>query len=67
MKSLSLLIISAILFISCSTNDSDDWQLGPFVKYDANPIITPQGDTWEAKDVFNPAAFADNEQIYMLY
>lgn len=67
MKSLSLLIISALLFISCSTNDSDDWQLGPFVKYDGNPIITPQGDTWESKDVFNPAAFADNEQIYMLY
>lgn len=67
MKSLSILIFSALLLISCSTNESVEWQLGPFVKYDANPIITPQGDTWEAKDVFNPAAFADNDQIYMLY
>ncbi len=67
MKSLSIFIFSALLFISCNTNESVDWQLGPFVKYEANPIITPQGDTWEAKDVFNPAAFADNDQIYMLY
>ena len=67
MKSLSILIISTLLLISCSTNNSEEWQLGPFVKYDGNPIITPQGDTWESKDVFNPAAFADNDLIYMLY
>ncbi|TVQ68091.1 MAG: glycosidase [Balneolaceae bacterium] len=47
--------------------DSDEWQLGPFVKYDNNPIMVPQGDTWEAKDIFNPAAFAEDDLIYMLY
>lgn len=41
--------------------------MGPFVKYDGNPVIAPQGDSWEAKDVFNPAAWSDGETIYMLY
>lgn len=43
------------------------WQLGPFTKYEGNPILTPQGDTWEAKDVFNPAAWSDGETVFMLY
>lgn len=43
------------------------WQLGPFQKYQGNPIITPQGNTWESKDVFNPAAWTDGETVYMIY
>lgn len=43
------------------------WQLGPFQKHDANPILTPQGDSWQAKDVFNPTAWTDGKTIYMLY
>ncbi len=63
-----ILTLIATSLISCTIQDDpNDWQLGPFVKYDGNPIITPQGDSWESKDVFNPAAFADNDQIYMLY
>lgn len=59
--------VTALFLLSCNSPDNQDWQLGPFVKYDGNPIITPQGDTWEAKDVFNPAAFSDDDTIYMLY
>ncbi|GAB4580334.1 MAG: glycoside hydrolase family 130 protein [Anaerolineales bacterium] len=43
------------------------WQLGPFTKHPANPILTPQGTTWEAKDVFNPSVWTDGETIWMLY
>lgn len=43
------------------------WQLGPFEKYHDNPVITPRGDSWEAKDVFNPAAWTDGETVYMIY
>lgn len=70
MKSLKSILCSlVILFIalSCSEDDSDDWQLGPFERYDGNPILTPRGDGWEAKDVFNPAAWSDGETIFMLY
>ncbi len=61
----SIILISLIL--SCTTQTENDWQMGPFVKYHNNPVITPQGDSWEAKDVFNPAAWSDGETIYMLY
>src|SRR5690554_2469782 len=62
------LLFLLLVSISCSLPvKSDDWQLGGFVKYEGNPILTPQGDSWEAKDVFNPAAWSDGEQIYMLY
>lgn len=41
--------------------------LGPFDKYAKNPILMPQGDTWEAKDVFNPAAIVRGDKVYLLY
>ena len=43
------------------------WQLGPFDKYESNPILVPQGATWEAKDVFNPTTWSDGETVFMLY
>ncbi len=43
------------------------WELGPFTKYEGNPILTPRGDTWEAKDVFNPAAWSDGDSVWLLY
>lgn len=61
----SIILIS--LIASCTAQTETDWQMGPFVKYNNNPVITPQGDSWEAKDVFNPAAWSDGEMIYMLY
>lgn len=75
MKLFSAIMIAALLFSSCSespepgaTAESDkNWQLGPFEKFEGNPILTPQGDSWEAKDLFNPAAFSDGETITMLY
>ena len=62
-----LLTITLVAALACSTEYEENWQMGPFVKYEGNPIITPQGDTWEAKDVFNPASWSDGETIYMLY
>lgn len=62
------ILLCLILMVSfCSEYQQDNWQLGPFQKYEGNPIITPQGATWEAKDVFNPAAITDGESIYMFY
>lgn len=60
-------LIVMVFALSCSETDSDNWQLGPFERYEGNPILTPQGNSWEAKDVFNPAAWSDGETIYMLY
>ncbi|MCL6593204.1 MAG: glycosidase, partial [Alicyclobacillus sp.] len=41
--------------------------LGPFVRHHSNPILTPQGDTWEAKDLFNPAAIVHQDRVYLFY
>lgn len=43
------------------------WGIGPFEKHPANPILTPRGATWEAKDVFNPAAWAEDGTVSLLY
>ncbi|GMA50834.1 glycosylase [Alicyclobacillus contaminans] len=40
---------------------------GPFVKYEHNPILSPQGDSWESKDLFNPAAVVKDGKVYLLY
>ena len=29
--------------------------------------MMPQGSTWESKDIFNPTAWTDNNQIFLLY
>ncbi len=70
MKSVSCLLSYLLLLLftlSCGEADSDNWELGPFERYDGNPILTPRGNSWEAKDVFNPAAWSDGDTIYMLY
>ena len=33
-----------------------EFPLGPFTAYEGNPIMRPQGDTWESASVYNPAA-----------
>lgn len=58
------LLASICITAGCS---EQSWQLSPFQKYDRNPILTPRGNSWEAKDVFNPTAWSDGETIYMLY
>ena len=56
------LLVAVSILLGCAEADTGvteaerAWQIGPFQKYEGNPILTPQGETWEAKDVFNPAA-----------
>ncbi len=71
----SLYLAVGLFLCACqqpaSTNTSpatsDTWQLGPFTKHPSNPILLPRGDTWEAKDLFNPTAWTDGETIYLFY
>ena len=75
MKRLIPLIIILCTTTYCSNEQhetavstiSSDWQLGPFDKHENNPIMMPQGNTWESKDIFNPTAYTDGEQVYLLY
>lgn len=77
MKSLSLFLITLLLSFS---SVAQSWLIGPFRKHNAaNPVLTPLATstfadpirnetvTWEAKDVFNPAAVVRNGKIYLIY
>jgi len=58
---------------------TQSWTLGPFVKNETNPVLSPNPDGvfrcpvrgelvhWEAKDVFNPAAVVRDGKVYLLY
>jgi predicted GH43/DUF377 family glycosyl hydrolase len=43
------------------------YPLGPFEKYENNPILGPRGDGWESKDLFNPAAVVKDGRVHLLY
>ncbi len=59
--------VSIGLSVSPRGPSGDDWQLGPFSKYAGNPILSPIGDGWQSKDVFNPAAWTDGQKVALLY
>ncbi len=41
--------------------------INSFQKYGLNPILAPQGDSWEGRAVFNPAAWTNEKEVYLLY
>lgn len=67
MKNVLLFLVGICFLNACNVKEENSWQLGPFSKYEGNPIIAPQGSAWEAKDVFNPTAWSEGDTIYMLY
>lgn len=44
-----------------------EFPLGPFVAHEGNPILRPQGDTWESASVYNPAAVVKDGKVVLLY
>ena len=44
-----------------------EFPLGPFTPYPQNPILRPQGDTWESASVYNPAAVVKDDKVVLLY
>lgn len=41
--------------------------LGPFRPHEANPILTPRGESWESGSVYNPAAVVVGDRVALLY
>ncbi len=44
-----------------------EFPLGPFKPYEGNPVLRPQGDGWESRSVYNPAAVVKDGQVVLLY
>ena len=43
------------------------WAIGPFERYGGNPLLRPQGDGWESRNVYNPGVLFDQGHFRMLY
>jgi predicted GH43/DUF377 family glycosyl hydrolase len=44
-----------------------EFPLGPFTPFEGNPILRPQGTTWESASVYNPAAVVKDDRVVLLY
>jgi predicted GH43/DUF377 family glycosyl hydrolase len=44
-----------------------DWAIGPFERYGKNPLLRPQGTTWESVNAFNPGVNLQQGKFRMLY
>lgn len=44
-----------------------EWAIGPFQRYAGNPLLTPRGTDWEAKNVYNPGFLFEGGTLRMLY
>lgn len=64
---------------SVTGNPLPDWAFGGFVRYDANPVLSPDTSSvfycsmqkrmmrWEESETFNPAAVVKDDKIVLLY
>ena len=60
--SLLALLASGLLFSSTS-----HWTHAPWTRLSPDPIISPQGNAWEAAGTFNPAVILHHGKFVMLY
>ena len=66
-KRMSIMAIGLLLLGTILIGVAFPQQVGPFLKYEGNPILQPQGTGFEEKAVFNPAAIVRNDTLYLLY
>jgi len=66
---LVVLVVATALaaFLSLPTTSSVSIPPASFVKYQGNPILGPQGQGFEARAAFNPAAVVKDGKVYLLY
>jgi predicted GH43/DUF377 family glycosyl hydrolase len=61
---LSIPLLSAALALPAPTADLP---FGPWTRASNDPILSPQGTTWESAGTFNPAVVLQNGKFVMLY
>jgi beta-1,2-mannosidase len=63
----SLALLLALLASLAFAAQTADLPFGPWTRASNEPILSPQGATWESGGTFNPAAVNNNGRIAMLY
>lgn len=64
-----LVVLYCFLFTQLEAQTYPEWAIGPFTRYEGNPIMKPQGKpgTWESQNTYNPAVIYRNNRFEMLY
>jgi predicted GH43/DUF377 family glycosyl hydrolase len=66
-KTKFLLAVSFLAALLALAGQSHDLPFGPWTRASNEPILSPQGTTWESAGTFNPAVVFRNNKIVMLY
>jgi predicted GH43/DUF377 family glycosyl hydrolase len=66
-KTKFLLAVSFLAALLALAAQSHDLPFGPWTRASNEPILSPQGTTWESAGTFNPAVVFRNNKIVMLY
>jgi predicted GH43/DUF377 family glycosyl hydrolase len=67
MKSKRLLTIFLLAATFALAAPISDLPFGPWTRASNDPILSPQGTTWESAGAFNPAVILNNNKFIMLY
>ena len=54
-------------FVVETSTNWPEWAIGPFVRYGLNPILRPEGTSWESWNVYNPGVIFVDGWFRMLY
>src|SRR5260370_5827055 len=67
MKSKAIFPLTFLLACLTFATPTDDLPFGTWERASNEPILSPQGTTWESAGTFNPATVLHNGRIVMLY
>src|SRR6267143_7166066 len=67
MKSKLVLMMLLLVFSLGFAEQTNDVPFGAWMRASEQPILSPQGTTWESAGTFNPAVVLHNRKFVMLY
>ena len=62
-------LVGILYSVTSYSQNYPEWAIGPFKRYEGNPIMKPQGKfgTWESQNAYNPAVIVRDNRFLMLY
>ena len=57
-----------VLIGGCANeNNLPDWSIGPFQRYQGNPVLEPVDNAWDSSFVIAPTIIVKDDKFYMIY
>lgn len=59
-------LVGILYSVTSYSQNYPEWAIGPFKRYEGNPIIKPQGKfgTWESQNAYNPAVIVRDNSFF---